>query len=225
MKNNRLITITIPIVFFLFLLIADRPFPDFLPNLTRGELGLVESLQVIFLLATFVVASSILFQFKVLSNWIKIWILTGMMATLYVFLEETSYGQHYLRWDTPDYWQDINDQKETNFHNTSSWFDQKPRLLLELGIIVGGIIVPLLCRFKPIPFVTQEGLFKQILPDRSLFVIAILAVLPRTYERILTLIDVDNMYLFIRTSEVQELYFYFFILLYFIFLRKILLTG
>src|SRR3546814_4167282 len=51
--------------------------------------------------------------------------------------EEASWGQHYAGWLTPDNWQALNDQGETNLHNTSSWLDQKPRTLLEIGVIVG----------------------------------------------------------------------------------------
>ena len=59
-----------------------------------------------------------------------------------------SWGQHFLGWESSEFWQDINDQSETNLHNTSSWLDQKPRLILEIGVMVGGIVIPLLIKFK-----------------------------------------------------------------------------
>lgn len=215
-------TIIAPLVFFLFALSADRPFPDFLPGLVGSELGLVESLQAFLLMGAVVIAGSLLPRSLTCPHWIKGWIAAGMLGAIYVFLEEISYGQHYFNWNTPEYWQTINDQNETNLHNTSSWLDQKPRLLLEIGVIIGGIIVPLLRRFRPQALPER---IKLILPDSALFVTALLAILPRIYERIVAMMDIDGWHLFTRTSEVQELYFYYFTLLYFIFLRKRLLFG
>lgn len=220
MINSRTYTIIVPIIFFLFLLSVDRPFPNFLPGLTSSELGLVESLQALLLLGAVGIAGSLLLSSLTCPSWVKGWILAGMLGALYVFLEEISYGQHYLNWNTPKYWQDINDQNETNLHNISSWLDQKPRLLLEIGIIIGGIIAPILHRFRPQALPER---FKLILPDSVLFVTALLAILPRIYERSIKMMGLDDWHLFIRTSEVQELYFYYFTLLYFIFLRKRLL--
>ncbi|MCB9982820.1 MAG: hypothetical protein H6861_03965 [Rhodospirillales bacterium] len=42
----------------------------------------------------------------------------------------------------------MNDQNETNLHNISSRFDQKPRLILLVGVVVGGLIIPALQHFK-----------------------------------------------------------------------------
>lgn len=214
---TRTLTIFIPCAFFVFLLIADRPFPDFLPEITGSESGLVENLQAILLVAAFIVGANLLVRRPAAASWIKAWIIAGILGALYVFLEEISYGQHYFNWNTPEYWQKINDQNETNLHNTSSWLDQKPRLLLEIGVIVGGIIVPLLRWFRPQALPVS---LKPILPGNALFITALLAVLPRFYERAISIMDMDHWHLFARTSEVQELYFYYFALIYFIFLAK-----
>lgn len=40
--------------------------------------------------------------------------------------EEASWGQHFLGWSTPESWNELNDQHETNLHNIGSWADQKP---------------------------------------------------------------------------------------------------
>lgn len=216
-KLKILLTVYLPVTVFLLLLILDKPFPDLFPSLTGSEYGFVENAQALLLLVSFGLASSVLFQNQ--SRYlmpIKIWLAAGMASLIFVFLEEISYGQHYFNWNTPEYWQALNDQDETNLHNTSSWFDQKPRLLLEIGIIMGGIIVPLLRRFKP-QFLPEK--LQPILPDNALFVTALLAILPRLYERIIAILDLNDWHLFVRTSEVQELYFYYFALLYFLFLR------
>ncbi len=169
------------------------------------------------LLAFFVAGNLVIRRDLSYPLWIKAWLVAGMLGALYVCLEEISYGQHYFNWNTPAYWQAINDQQETNLHNISSWLDQKPRLLQEVGIFIGGVVVPLLRRFRPQALPEK---LKPILPDSALFITALLAIFPRIYERVITAMDLGHWDLFIRTSEVQELYFYYFTLLYFIFLRK-----
>ncbi len=54
------------------------------------------------------------------------WGILALIGSVYVFGEELSWGQHLFDWTTPEFWNQINDQGETNFHNTSSWLDQKP---------------------------------------------------------------------------------------------------
>jgi len=53
-------------------------------------------------------------------------------------------GTAYIGWETPERWMGLNDQGETNFHNTSALLDQLPRTLLSFAALVGGIMVPLL---------------------------------------------------------------------------------
>ena len=216
---KRPLTIWFPAFLFVCLLIADLPFPNFLPNLTGGEQGLVEMAQTIFLLIALFFATSCFLRLSPDNAvWIKVWFAAGALGCLYVLLEEISYGQHFFNWDTPEYWKRLNDQGETNFHNTSSWLDQKPRLLLEIGIIVGGIIIPVFDRIRSISISVLHK-FRPVLPDTSLFLTALLAILPRLYERIIDVAGIDNGNLFVRTSEVQELYFYYFLLLYFLFIK------
>src|SRR3546814_4054045 len=84
--------------------------------------------------------------------------------------EEASWGQHYAGWLTPENWQALNDQGETNLHNTSSWLDQKPRTLLEIGVIVGGILIPLLALRRP---ALREGRFALFLPPLACLPVAV----------------------------------------------------
>lgn len=123
---NLTFKIIIPVLFFVIALIVDKPLPDFLPGFTTSEMGLVENLQALCLLLAFITACYLLKHAKAYPKWIKGWISLGIAGSLYVFLEEISYGQHYFNWNTPEYWQNHNDQKETNLHNTTSWLDQKP---------------------------------------------------------------------------------------------------
>ena len=43
----------------------------------------------------------------------------------------------------------VNRQQETNLHNIYPAFEQWPRTIVELGVVVGGILVPLAAAFLP----------------------------------------------------------------------------
>jgi hypothetical protein len=69
----------------------------------------------------------------------RLWIALVTLGAIYMAGEEVSWGQWLFYWDTPEAFSEINDQNETNLHNTSAWLDQKPRLLLELWALAGAI--------------------------------------------------------------------------------------
>jgi hypothetical protein len=69
----------------------------------------------------------------------RIWIAMVTLGAFYMAGEEVSWGQWLFHWQTPEAFAAINDQNETNLHNTSAWLDQKPRLLLELWALIGAI--------------------------------------------------------------------------------------
>lgn len=70
------------------------------------------------------------------------WVLAWTLACVYFAGEETSWGQHYFGWHSPELFQAVNRQHETNIHNISSWFDRKPRALVELWVMVAGLVIP-----------------------------------------------------------------------------------
>ncbi|WP_120498695.1 hypothetical protein [Kiloniella sp. EL199] len=144
------------------------------------------------------------------------WILLAALGSFYMSGEEASWGQHWFQWDTSAEWSRINDQGETNFHNTSSWLDQKPRTILEIGIILGGIVLPLVFRKKPH---LKNHPYAIIVPTLVLMPTAIIAETTRMTERLLAALDVPFRF-FQRASEVQELFFALFILYYLIIILK-----
>ncbi len=100
------------------------------------------------------------------------WVALGTLACLYIAGEEASWSQHDLGWPTPEAWRAVNDQGETNLHNVSSWLDQKPRLLLELGVILGGIGVPLAALLRPS---IRDSRYAIVLPPLACLPSALLA--------------------------------------------------
>lgn len=177
----------------------------------HAENGPYETLQALLMVCGFFFAVYALIKTKDIL--LKLWFGLAALCCFYVAGEEVSWGQHILDWATPEYWGQLNDQNETNLHNTSSWLDQKPRLILEVGIIFGGLVAP---------FLKKRGLLKlppnldQLLPSPKLGVIALLILVPKIIEKSFEIFDIV---IFARFSEVQELYMFYFVLLYLIMLR------
>lgn len=123
-------------------------------------------------------------------------------------------GQTYLQWATPESWGQINDQNETNLHNTSAWLDQKPKILLQIGVLVGGLILPALQKWKPEKLPAK---FAVIYPSAQVVPVAALAVAVKLIDEIQ---EVVTWRIFWRSSEVLELYIYYFVLIYLLVMWK-----
>ena len=112
--------------------------------------GLIENLTVLILLPGIIAGIVALLKFRHLmqpalsSAWLLLWVL----ACIYFAGEEISWGQWLFEWETPQTISELNDQNETNFHNMSSWLDQKPRTLVELWIVIAGLIFPIYRFFR-----------------------------------------------------------------------------
>lgn len=180
----------------------------------HSENGPHETLQFLVAAAGFFIAIATLMQINRRNEPLMTgWLALAALGCFYVAGEEISWGQHLLDWTTPDFWLDVNDQQETNLHNTSSWLDQKPRLLLEIGVLTGGLLIPLLKKHKPS---LVPARFEPYYPPAYLWVIALLALGPKLMEKVAESIDIV---LFQRVSEVEELYLFYFVLLYLLALR------
>ena len=191
---------------------------EYMPAL-HSENGPHETLQFICALL------GLIFAFKCLksaiqqkSSFLIAWVSCFCFGCAYIAGEEISWGQHILEWSTPEFWGQVNDQNETNLHNTSSWLDQKPRLVLLVGTIVGGLIIPALAKFKPSALPQQ---FTIIYPPAILSVTAGFALLVKLTDKLQEAFDLS---LLTRASEVEELYLFYFVLLYLILLNRTLKT-
>jgi hypothetical protein len=213
----------LPLAVALFLAVTAHVAPAFYAVwINREDRGLLEFSHVVISLAGFVWALRILALLRLRQRpWLYAWVGLAALGCLFIAGEEASWGQHYVGWSTPESWQAINDQGETNLHNISSWFDQKPRLLLEVGVIVGGILLPLAALLRP---TLRSARLSLIIPPLICLPSALLAELSRLSQRLLQLGD-GEFRLFTRSSEVQELYFYLFVLLYLVVLRRRLLQD
>ncbi len=201
---------------------AALTLPGIYATWIESERGLLELSHVVIPFAGLVLALRILFMVELRGRLhLRLWVGLAAVGCLYIAGEEASWGQHFLEWSTPESWQEINDQQETNLHNVSSWLDQKPRALLEIGVVVGGILIPLLALWRP---AIRQGALGIILPPLLCLPVALLAEITRATERVGEALGGTSI-VFPRASEVQELYFYLFILFYLIVLRQRLRVG
>ena len=181
----------------------------------HSEWGPHETLQTLFIALAFLVAVFTLPKIDWKADRLSgVWVLLAALCCFYVTGEEISWGQQILKWDTPAYWSTLNDQNETNLHNTSAWLDQKPRLLLFIGIAVGGLVVPALRKWKPSALPAK---FAAIYPPDCLVVPALGVAVPYLLQEI-----AEHFFgrgVFHRVSELQELFMYYFVFMYLVALR------
>ena len=210
---NSLWWLWLPVTALIVQVILELVLPANVRSMLMSEWGPHETLQFLVSAIACAICAQLLLDRYVRQNlFLFAWIAIAFLGTLYIAGEEISWGQWIFQWTTPENWAAINDQQETNPHNTSSWLDQKPRLLLEIGMIVGGLIIPLILKYKPD---TLPAKFRIIYPPIILMPVVLCAELPKLVEKIGEVID---MMLFMRVSEINELYMFYFVLLYMIIL-------
>ena len=192
------------------------------------ENGIVENIQSLFLFF------SICFLIKARSFYknikiINYFLLIKIFALIYYLGEEISWGQHFFKWNTPEIFNELNNQNETNFHNISNLLDQVPRSL----VILWCGFIPLVFYFFRKKFRLSNKLNLIILPNLKLLVVSLILLLfflpdllvdkmnlhpghhvdgkdvvEAKYYDILTFNFVE------RLSEIQELIFCFYFFIY-----------
>jgi len=195
--------------------------PDFYAARIDGELGLIELATPLISIAGAVVGLLLLrMASRLPTRGLRIWMLLTTLGCVYFAGEELSWGQHLFGWGTPAYLETVNDQQETNLHNISSWFDQKPRLLLELWVLVGGLVWPSYHLIRRSVLTRADGPAYWFWPTAECLPTAFLAIIVRLPERIKSIFEIEQLPLELRFSEPQEYYFALFLLIYLASVRK-----
>ena len=183
------------------------------PSVLKGELGLLENTQVVALVIALVLAVRLAFQKH--EKWLKWWLILISVGIFYLLTEETSWGQHYF--DLPMFsgFEIFNDQGENNIHNSSSWFDQKPRAVLLAGMILGTIVHPLVKHFRK-----GRGLFDSpwwLAPTLACLapvVFSQLGGLPKRIDEFNFAFSAQAFTGGYRSSEMEEVFMYVFFITY-----------
>jgi hypothetical protein len=182
----------------------------------RSELGLVEVGTVLFL--AIALATAILLLVRKPSSpppGFVAWMSMMALGCLYFGGEEASWGQHYFGWSTPDAWAAINEQQETNFHNLGGILDQAPRLILSIGVLVGGVILPLWLRGKGRDSALSRHPMHWVLPTIVVMPSAIIAAVVTIPKGVFEALERPLPYLLdFRPGETKEYAFGLFLMLY-----------
>ncbi len=206
----------IPLIWMLLQFVVELTVPLDTRIIIHAENGPHELIQFLMLVFGFILTVRTLLQMdRNSSRWLYLWIGLAAVCCLFVAIEEMSWGQSVLRWHTPEFWREVNNQQETNLHNTSRWLNQIPRLGLQIGILVGGIIIPMLRRYKASLLPKR---FEIIYPPSILIVTALLAAAVIAIDKGGR--ELFDYKFFARPSEVEELYLFYFVLLYLLVMKR-----
>jgi hypothetical protein len=169
----------------------------------ESPIGVQESGIGALALAAAVVTLIAFFQPAIRHNWkVRGWLIAFVAAMVYFAGEDLNWGQYYIGWATPEYFQLHNKENETNLHNISSWFNQKPRLMVELWLLIACIAVPL--GWSLPQRLTSRAVPAMFWPDGRLVLIAAMALLVLATDWLSKRGLIPRT---LRWSEVEEIYF------------------
>ncbi len=208
--------------FFDFL---DHRYQTGFNNIVWSENGIVEMLQITLLFFSIVLIFNTLKICKIKE--IKFILIIYILGLFFYFFEEISWGQHFFNWNTPQFFEKINTQNETNLHNINNLFNQLPRNLVLIWCSFSFLLIKLNLRK-----LDTFHLKKFILPNENLKYISYLLILflvpnfivsnleflefgdreVSNYEKLLKNLSILVSFNFIRLSELHELIFNYYII-------------
>ncbi len=203
----------IPLAVALFVTGSYGPDAEWHRRWVTAESGILETAQFILMVIGFAIAVQLLLDPFVRRRPLVLAVtVLAALACLFIGGEEVSWGQHIFFWQDPNLVTAVNDEGELSLHNMNKGFERTPRALLEIGVFVGGLLVPLLCAYAPRLRQSRMSLF---LPAAALVPTALFAALFKGGD-LLAKYHLAAVGLAARPSEVTEFYLYFFMLAYLI---------
>lgn len=204
-----------PPLLALFVVSAKAISPPFYQRFLSGENGLTEqATAVVALCGIYMGARVVLLAQRQLPILEVLWLSIATLGCVYLAGEELSWGQQVFHWRTPGALAAINLQHETNLHNMSSWLNQKPRILLELWVLAGGIVLPVWRAARRQPLTPAAGFAYWFWPGRECLPSALLGVVILFPKRYRQLFELPALPVEVHWSELQEYYFALFLALY-----------
>jgi hypothetical protein len=205
------ITVVLPLILFVGFALVTYLRPDLRLSVIEGESGVLENLQA-FILLLALIASVRLFVLarQVQDPRLTAWSAVLALGCFYMLGEEISWGQQYFHWATDGWFARVNDQDETNLHNTSAWLDQKPRALLEVSIYVGGLLYPLWTAFSDRGRIARPWWLMPTAAGLTCALLVMITIMPEWFH----LFGFGQGHKPYRASEQQELFIYLFVLIY-----------
>lgn len=143
---------------------------------------------------------------------VAVWFLLGAIVCIGFAGEEASWGQHWVGWESPEYFVENNRQGETNVHNLNKQLGRVVKSLLTIAIIVGGLILPLTRKARGI--YTTSNFLDHVQGTKVCVSAGLFVLLVRLVERCKTWFDLDWAILAVNLKESQELYIAIFLFIY-----------
>ena len=191
-------------------------YPVAYKQVVESEFGFIENATVAFLALTVFVSIRV-YRARIgfPENWFGPFMLVFCAGAIYFAGEECSWGQHWFGWDTPEAIAEVNAQDETNLHNTRSWFNEIPRLVVELTMLVGLIWAFVRSRIVP-NSECDDSWQAWLLPARACWSVALATVLVQYPERFGKLFPeaTGASHWNFRLAEYQEFFFSIYLLTY-----------
>jgi hypothetical protein len=205
-------SVLVPATWLILVVVAASIKGQFGHRVLNPETGVQETVTGLLAFGAFVVGLIAFFHPAIKHDWtLRTWLLLFSLAALFFAGEDLNWGQYYFGWDAPEYFQTHNREQETNLHNMSTWFNQKPRILAELWLLITGLLVPL--GWKLPQKITARFVPALLWPDRRLVVAALLAGVAKINSALVKEGDVGWVAM-IRWSEVVEFFLAYAMLLY-----------
>ena len=136
------------------------------------ESGIVENIQSLFLFFSICFLIKAKFFYKNIKI-INYFLVIKILALFYYLGEEVSWGQHFFKWQSIDFFLENNLQQETNIHNISNIFDQLPRSLVLIWCIFTVPILLLINKFNKF----SKNYLLILCPDKNLIFISLLLII------------------------------------------------
>lgn len=223
----------LPVMSIVVLLLGSQGTRAVVDAIVVSPLGMAENLPTVFLAIGVYYAwrTARLPQGRALRGWMLLFAL----ALIFFAGEDQNWFQYWLGAEVPDYFIEHNKEQEINLHNMNSWFNQKPRLMVEIWALVGCFLVPMGIWTWP-QRATARFVPAMLWPDRRIVPIAVIAIatglLGRVWKHISRLVMdpptaaelqllatqeysiMDETFPGLRFSEMQELLFAYLMMLF-----------
>ncbi len=201
--------VVLPLVFLVGWFVTEHTAPLHWVQWAVSENGVMELVHfVLALMACAACSMQACKQQRLGHHLASVWFFLFAAGSFYIAGEEVSWGQWFFEWETPEQWHAHNDQGETNLHNVTPWLDQKPRSLLEIGMIFGSWVIPLMLHYR---LLTLPHALTALLPSRESAYFVGLFLITKKLDK---LPDMGFRHFFERGSEVLETLIYYYILMY-----------
>ncbi len=180
-----------------------------------GEQGIIENYTFVVLFIAIVLGVLSVIKMKSFEfPFFKYWLILLVLGCVYYAGEEISWGQHWFGWGTPEAWMGVNDQGETNLHNTSALLDQVPRMLLTIAAVIGGVMIPVYMSVRKIRL-ASDNFYYWLWPTYVNVPTCLLAIVVSLHEKMYKLFDTTVPHILdIRAGETKECLLAMFLLMY-----------